>query len=177
MSRANKGLASSALSRHMAYQPRALAELTQRGPFVDTGRPDVIRRKLLSNWVTVDCGKSVPTLLKRRKYSFQIARAIQFQCDFPCLDEHDPAAACCRDDGRKYLGRGRTAAGPGYVVAHSLPTHLKNANKNLSFRPIIKLWLGTLHLFRLIEKVSCILRYSRRVCFQPSFFLVYLNLF
>ena len=34
----------------------AYAELTRRRPFVDTGRLVVIRRKLLSDRVTVDCG-------------------------------------------------------------------------------------------------------------------------
>ena len=56
-SRANEGPASSALPWPMAYQPWALAELTRRRPFVDTGRLVVIRRKLPSNQVTVDCGK------------------------------------------------------------------------------------------------------------------------
>ena len=48
-SRANEGPASSAL-------PWALAELTWRRPFVDTGRLVVIRRKLPSYLVTVDFG-------------------------------------------------------------------------------------------------------------------------
>ena len=45
-SRANKGPASSALPWPMAYQPWVLAEMTQRRPFVDTGRLVIIRRKL-----------------------------------------------------------------------------------------------------------------------------------
>ena len=40
----------------MAYQP--CAELTPRWPFVDTGRLVIIRRKLPSDRVTVDCGKA-----------------------------------------------------------------------------------------------------------------------
>ena len=57
-SRANEGPASSALPWPMAYRPWALAELTRRRPFVDTGHLVVIRRKLRSNQVTVDCGKA-----------------------------------------------------------------------------------------------------------------------
>ena len=48
-SRANKGPASSALPWPMAYRPWALAELTRRRPFVDTGCLVVIRRKLPSH--------------------------------------------------------------------------------------------------------------------------------
>ena len=38
--------------------PVGLAELTRRGPFVDTGRLVVIGRKLPSDRVTVDCDKA-----------------------------------------------------------------------------------------------------------------------
>ena len=55
---AKEGTASSALPRPMAYRQQALAELTQRRPFVETGRLVVIRRKLPSDPVTVDCGKA-----------------------------------------------------------------------------------------------------------------------
>ena len=48
------------VSLAMAYRPWALAGATQRRPFVDTGCLVVIRRKLPSDQVTVDCG-SVPT--------------------------------------------------------------------------------------------------------------------
>ena len=58
MSRANEGLALSALPGSMAYRPWALAELTLRRPFVDTGRLVVIRRKLPHDQVTVDGGKA-----------------------------------------------------------------------------------------------------------------------
>ena len=42
----------------MAYRPWALAELTVRRPFVDTGRLVVIHRKLPSDRVTVDRGEA-----------------------------------------------------------------------------------------------------------------------
>ena len=45
-SRANEGPASSALPWPMAYRPWALTELTQRRPFVGTGRRGGICRKL-----------------------------------------------------------------------------------------------------------------------------------
>ena len=57
MFRANEGPASSALPWPMAYRPWALAELTRRRPFVDTGRLVVIHRKLPGDRVTVDFGK------------------------------------------------------------------------------------------------------------------------
>ena len=57
-SRANEGPASSALPWPMACRPWALAELTRRRPFIDTVCLDVIRRKLLSDRVTVDCGET-----------------------------------------------------------------------------------------------------------------------
>ena len=52
-SRANEGPALLSLPWPMAYWPRALAELTRRWPFVDTGRLIGIRRKLPSDRVTV----------------------------------------------------------------------------------------------------------------------------
>ena len=55
---ANEGPASSALPWPMAYRPWALAELTRRWPFVDTGRLVVISRKLPSDRVTVGCGEA-----------------------------------------------------------------------------------------------------------------------
>ena len=56
--RANEGPTSSALPWPMAYRPWALAELTRRRPFVDTGRLVVIRRKLTSDRVTIDYGEA-----------------------------------------------------------------------------------------------------------------------
>ena len=56
-SRANEGPALSALPWPMAYRPWALAERIRRRPFVDTGRLIVIRRKLRTDRVTLDCGK------------------------------------------------------------------------------------------------------------------------
>ena len=53
----------------MAYRPWALAELTWHRPFVGTGRLVVIRRKLQSDQVTSRCWQSVPTLVKRRRYT------------------------------------------------------------------------------------------------------------
>ena len=57
-SHANEGPALSILPWPMAYRPWALAELTRRRPFVDMGRLVVIRRKLQSDRVTVDCGQA-----------------------------------------------------------------------------------------------------------------------
>ena len=47
----------SSKSGAMAYRPWALAELTWRRPFVDTGRLVIIRRKLPSDQVTDEFGK------------------------------------------------------------------------------------------------------------------------
>ena len=55
-SHANQGPALSALPWPMAYRPWALAELTRR--IFDTGHLVVIRRKLPSDRVTVDCVKT-----------------------------------------------------------------------------------------------------------------------
>ena len=76
MSRANKGPDSSALPWPMAYRPWALAELTRRRPFVDTGRP---RRHLQETSERPSHHRlwwSVPTFLKRRKYCMIILCAL-----------------------------------------------------------------------------------------------------
>ena len=57
-SRADEEPTSSPLPWPMACRSWALAERSQRRPFVDTGRLVVIRRKLPSNRVTVDCGQA-----------------------------------------------------------------------------------------------------------------------
>ena len=92
MSSANKGPASSALSWPMAYRPWALAELTRCRPFVDTGRLVVIRRKLPSDRVTVDCDKAFLLFLKWRKYMFMnfcTVVELQFGKHLGCDEECD----------------------------------------------------------------------------------------
>ena len=55
----------------MTYQPWALAELTQRRPFVDTRCLVVIRRKLPSDRITVNCGEAFLLFLNGGSISVQ----------------------------------------------------------------------------------------------------------
>merc|ERR1712219_110167 len=55
----------------MAYRPWALAELTRRRPFVDTGHLVIIRRKLRSDISHRRLWLIVPTFMKWREYIFK----------------------------------------------------------------------------------------------------------
>ena len=52
------------VSSAMAYRPCTLADMTRRRPFLDTRHLVVIRRKLWSDRVTVDCGEVFQLFLK-----------------------------------------------------------------------------------------------------------------